>query len=88
MRLSAAMRRSVAVSLDTQLLPGTRVQWKAEGLTGRVRDVSLSFDGANLELCGVSVRWDTTRVSVAPRQRGISDDTFGADELHMLEILP
>ena len=79
LRLSAQMRRSVAVSLDTQLLPGTRVHWKAQGLTGRVRDVSLTFDGANLEFEGVSVRWDDRRST---------DDSFCTDELHMLEILP
>lgn len=78
MRLSAAMRRSVAVSLDTQLLPGTRVRWTSQGLTGRVRGVSLSFDGANLDFDGVFVRWDVRR----------PDDSFCADELHMLEVMP
>jgi hypothetical protein len=69
------------MSLDTQLLPGTRVRWTRRGLgwVGRVRDVSLTFDGANLEFDGVSVRWDDRRST---------DDSFCADELHMLEVLP
>jgi hypothetical protein len=76
------MRRSVAVSLDTQLLPGTRVCWKrpfGDGELGTVRDVSLSFDGKGLELAGVFVAWDDPELPA---------DSFCVDELHMLEILP
>ncbi len=80
MRLSADMRRSIAVAAGTRLLPGTRVRWKAQGLEGKVRDLSLSFDGKYLSLDGVTVQWD--------RLENEPDDNFCTDELHMLEILP
>jgi hypothetical protein len=77
------MRRSIAVVADTQLLPGTRVRWAHQHLTGRVLDISLHFDGENLTFDGCTVRWDYKPSSVRP-----IDDSFCRDELHMLEILP
>jgi len=79
LRLSAAMRRSLAVAAGTQLLPGTRVRWKSQGLEGAILDLSLSFDGKNISLDGVTVEWD--------RLENEPNDTFCTDELHMLEIL-
>jgi len=79
LHLSAQMRRSIAVAAGTQLLPGTRVRWTSQGHVGEVQDLSLNFDGHELTLDGVFVHWDDPLIEA---------DSFCADELHMLEILP
>ncbi len=90
MRLGPLMRRSIASAAGTQLLPGTPIQLVDPELPdaprprGTVIGLMLDFDGENLELQAVGVRW-----TAHSRRRFKLDreDLFQADELGSLEIM-